>query len=151
MSREQMKKLLSEPTNEERLIAENEELHRIAEQATERGQEYLAELERLRKDNDEMRNGPEGTEVRVRLSETRAELILAHRNLRDQEDELERLREENKALAFEGVNHSCHDTLKDDLARLRSVEEAAREHLGGAEHGGVGHHTALRAAFEEKP
>ena len=56
------------------------------------------ELERLRENNDEMRNGPEGTSIRERLSETRSELILAHRSLRDQTDELEDLQDELERL-----------------------------------------------------
>ena len=79
-----------------------------------------AELVRLRKDNDEMRNGPEGTEVRVRLSETRAELILAHRNLRDQEEELERLRDRASTMKSWAEDFKAErDGLVVKLERLR--------------------------------
>ena len=55
MSREQMKKLLSEETNEERLERENKDLHMVAEQATQRGMKAEAEVERLREDLEGMK------------------------------------------------------------------------------------------------
>ena len=70
MSREQMKKLLSEETNEERLERENKDLHMVAEQATQRGMKAEAEVERLRWS---LKNADEDNDVlKVRITELEA-------------------------------------------------------------------------------
>ena len=146
MSREQMRKLLSESTNEELLQAENEELHRIAEQATERGMKAEAELTRLREDYDEkqrqlaawmsqdMKHQTEIARLRVEADERSDELDSAHA-------ELTRLREDNDDLD-EGLKAA---TL--EIGRLRE----ALETIASAQILGVSPRDIARNALEEKP
>ena len=108
MSREQMKKLLSEPTNEERLQAENEELHRVAEQATERGMKAEAELARLREELGRVRDG---------WKREHDDLVPENRRLRAENEQLRRAYESD-AEAIEQAT---------ELARLReALAEADR-------------------------
>ena len=126
MSREQMRKLLSEPTNEELLQAENEQLHRIAEQATERGMKAEAELARLREENKQLRRAyesdAEAIEQAAENARLREEQSNAYQAERDrargvetsQGYEIARLRERNEEL----TKRNCA-RVYDDNARLR--------------------------------